>query len=118
MGCLGNGITVSNKSVIESGDYKQIAHISEHGNIKLYVSADYIPPDEMKRIQTVAKTAKQKFLEQWNKKNFMHKWEYMMGIPTIGCGETAITLVNSNNKNLPMEQRVELMEQVFFDTHM
>ena len=31
MGCLGNGITVCNSAVEESGDYKHIAHISNNG---------------------------------------------------------------------------------------
>lgn len=31
MGCLGNGITVCNKAVMEHGDYKYIAHIRETG---------------------------------------------------------------------------------------
>ncbi len=43
LGCLGNGITVCNKAVSEHGDYKRVAHISPAGNIRLYVSADYIP---------------------------------------------------------------------------
>lgn len=48
--CLGNGVTVCNKAVTENNDYKTIAHISNNGIIKLYVSADYIPSEDMKRI--------------------------------------------------------------------
>ena len=40
-GCLGNGTTVCNKAVEENGDYKKIAHISEGGNIRLYVCLLY-----------------------------------------------------------------------------
>ena len=43
MGCLGNGITVCNSAVEEHVDYKHIAHISNNGKIKLYVSESYIP---------------------------------------------------------------------------
>lgn len=32
MYCLGNGITVCNKAVMEHNDYKQIAHISANGH--------------------------------------------------------------------------------------
>ena len=39
MGCLGNGLTVCNKAVMENGDYKMVAHISPAGNIKFYVSS-------------------------------------------------------------------------------
>lgn len=49
MGCLGNGVTVCNKAVTEHGDYKTIAHISEHGHIKLYVSEDLFHRMQWKR---------------------------------------------------------------------
>ena len=51
-GCLGNGTTVCNKAVTENGDYKKIAHISEGGNIRLYVDESYIPAAEMKKNQS------------------------------------------------------------------
>lgn len=51
-GCLGNGTTVCNKAVTENGDYKKIAHISEGGNIQLYVAESYIPTAEMKKNQS------------------------------------------------------------------
>lgn len=67
MGCFGNGITVSNKAVMEHGDYKRIAHISNAGNIKLYVSENYIPAEEMKKIKTAAKANKEKFIADFEK---------------------------------------------------
>ena len=115
---MGNGTTVCNKAVTEQGDYKTIAHISEHGNIKLYVSDNYIPTDAMQKIKSVAAESKERFLESWNKKNYLQKWGYMMDIPTIGCGYNAMQLVDRDNKNLPMKDRVVLMEKVFFETHM
>lgn len=118
MGCLGNGISVCNKAVMEHGDYKRIAHISEHGHIKLYVSEDYIPAEAMQRIRNTAEVQKAEFLEKWNRKTYLQKWEYMMNIPTIGCGYNAIQLVNKDNKHLPLVDRVPLMEKVFFKTHM
>ena len=54
IGYLGNGATVCNSAVYESGDYKHIAHISPAGHIKLYVSADYIPADAMQKIKETA----------------------------------------------------------------
>lgn len=118
LGCLGNGTIVCNKAVIEHGDYKKVAHISEHGVIKFYVLEDYIPADAMQRIRSVAAEDKRKFLEKWNKKNYLQKWEYMMDIPTIGCGYNAIQLVNRESGNLSIEERIPLMEKVFFETHM
>ena len=54
MGCLGNGVTVCNKAVMEHGDYKQIAHISNAGNIKFYVPASTIPGPDLLRIEHTA----------------------------------------------------------------
>lgn len=61
MCCLGNGITICNKAVIEGGDYKYIAHISAGGNIKFYVSENYIPKDELVKIKKVADENKIEF---------------------------------------------------------
>lgn len=54
MGFLGNGVTVCNKAVEEHGDYKQIAHISNAGNIKFYVPASSIPGPDLHRIEHTA----------------------------------------------------------------
>lgn len=54
MGCLGNGLTICNKAVMEHGDYKQIAHISPAGNIKWYVPCGYIPGPDLLRIEHTA----------------------------------------------------------------
>lgn len=61
MCCLGNGVTVCNKAVLEHGDYKQIAHISAAGNIKLYVKESYIPESDMEKIRNTAQTEAEKF---------------------------------------------------------
>lgn len=118
MGCLGNGITVCNKAVTEHGDYKKIAHISEHGHIKFYVSENYIPENAMQKIRKTSERNKAEFLEKWNRKTYLQKYEYMMEIPTIGCGLSVFDVVNDENRHLPLEERVILMEKVFFDTHM
>lgn len=118
MGCLGNGVTVCNKAVMEHGDYKKVAHISEHGHIKLYVPEDYIPEEAMQRIKKAADSQKVEFMQKWNVKTDIQKYSYMLDIPTIGCGYNAFTLVNEQNKHLPLTERVAIMEKVFFDTHM
>lgn len=64
MGHLGNGTTVCNKAVMEHGDYKTIAHISPAGNIKLYVNPDYIPPNDMKRIESAAERDRAEFIHR------------------------------------------------------
>lgn len=64
IGYLGNGATVCNSAVYENGDYKTIAHISNAGNIKLYVEPDYIPAEAMQRIQETAAEHRKKALER------------------------------------------------------
>lgn len=61
MGYLGNGCTVCNKAVEEHGDYKQVAHISNAGNIKFYVPVESIPGDALLRIEHVADTHRANF---------------------------------------------------------
>lgn len=78
MGCLGNGITVCNKAVCEHGDYKHIAHISDHGKIKLYVSTDYIPSDAMARIKEAANSQRKEFAAQWCLVPIMSKYAILL----------------------------------------
>lgn len=65
MCCLGNGTTVCNKAVMENGDYKVIAHISNGGNIRLYVSESYIPDTEMEKIKAMANRDKAEFMKRF-----------------------------------------------------
>ena len=47
LGCLGNGVTVCNSAVMEDGDFKMVAHISNEGEITWYVGEDYPPADAL-----------------------------------------------------------------------
>lgn len=118
LGCLGNGTTVCNKAILENGDYKTIAHISDHGVIKYYVRESSIPNDALEKIKRVANNSRENFMKTWNKKDYLQKYIYMMSIPTIGCGLNAIERTDRENKELPIKDRVTLMERVFFKTHM
>ena len=60
MGYLGNGLTVWNRAVEESGDYQTIAHISSEGEIRYYV--DGLPDDVVSRIEQAAAREQQKAL--------------------------------------------------------
>ena len=60
MGYLGNGLTVWNRAVEESGDYQTIAHISDEGEIHYYV--DGLPEDVVARIEQAAAQEQQKAL--------------------------------------------------------
>lgn len=64
-GCLGNGITVCNKAVIECGDYKHIAHISEGGNIQMWVSESHVPAEAMEKIREEAKRMAAEFKKRF-----------------------------------------------------
>ena len=64
-GCFGNGITVCNKAVEENGDYKKIAHISDGGNIRLYVAESYIPAEAMEKIKAMANRTKAEFMKRF-----------------------------------------------------
>ena len=68
MGCLGNGVTVCNKAVEQHGDYKKVCHISEHGKITWYVNIDYVPGNDLLKIEHQADVLYQKFnamFESW-----------------------------------------------------
>ena len=60
MGYLGNGLTVWNRAVEESGDYQTIAHISDEGEIHYYV--DGLPEDVVARIEQAAAQEQKKSL--------------------------------------------------------
>lgn len=65
MGCLGNGVTVCNKAVMEYGDYKKIAHIAECGKITWYVNpSSYVPGADLLKIEHCADVQRVKW-ENW-----------------------------------------------------
>ncbi len=69
-GCLGNGTTVCDTSVMERGDYKRIAHISEDGQqIRWYVSRDRCSDRTVAEIEAMAKRVTEKHVPQ------KHPWE-------------------------------------------
>lgn len=63
MGVYPGGISCCNKAETESGDYKQIAFITNSGNIQLYVKADYIPGEAMQQIKTAAAAKRNETLQ-------------------------------------------------------
>ena len=63
-GCFGNGISVSDRSRYEYGDYKSIAHIADDGKIKWYVTPEKLNEDSRNRIEQAAEEQKCIF-ETW-----------------------------------------------------
>ena len=108
MGCLGNGITVCNSAVEEHGDYKHIAHISDNGKIKLYVSKSYIPVEDMQRIEQAAADRQKTFLNEWNKQSDIRKYEKLLDMLHLS-DLTEIT----DNKELSLAEKVKRLEEKY-----
>lgn len=108
MGCLGNGITVCNSAVMENGDYKYVAHISNGGNIKFYVRKSYIPKDAMQKIIDVANQNRSEFMEHWNKLSDLKKYEIMLD--SLPFSELSPFLKMA----IPFNEIVPKLEQKYF----
>lgn len=63
--CLGNGVTVCDRSRLEHGDYKTVAHIDPCGAVKLYDGT--IPPEALEKIDSHAAAQARNF-----KHGFVH----------------------------------------------
>ena len=108
MGCLGNGITVCNKAVMEHGDYKQIAHISDNGKIKYYVSEEYIPADDMRRIEQTAAEQRKIFLTEWNRQSDIRKYEKLLDM----CSHSDF-METAHNKEISLAEKVKQLENKY-----
>ena len=108
MGCLGNGITVCNSAVEENGDYKHIAHISDNGKIKLYVSESYIPVEAMQKIEQAAAEQRKTFLNEWNKQSDIMKYEKLLDMCSLSDKTYVFTDVQFGL--LPLAEKVKRLE--------
>ncbi|MCD7996415.1 MAG: hypothetical protein LUH21_04190 [Clostridiales bacterium] len=107
-GCLGNGITICNKAVMEHGDYKVIGHIGDNGKLKLYVAEDYIPADAMEIIQRDVQEQRQKYLKWWNNLPVETKYSRLLGSLPIGAFLEVVAY-----KEMSMEEKIALMEEKY-----
>ena len=117
-GCLGNGITVCNKAVMERGDFKKIAHISDGGRIKWYIEnpESYVPEDSMKIIQGWANAANKKFMEDWNRLPDLRKYEKMLDrIPYTVLLDHPMKEQLKNCTDL--HEKVQLLEKIYFEEY-
>lgn len=119
-GCLGNGTTVCNKAVEENGDYKVIAHISDGGRIKWYIKnpESYVPEDSMKIIHGWADSAREKFMEDWNRLPDIKKYSRILdaiGYPFL------LDLDQETKEKLKactlLHEKVELLEKIYFEKY-
>ena len=106
--CLGNGITVCNKAVTEHGDYKTIAHISEGGNIKLYVSESYIPAIEMGKIKAMAKSQKEKFQKRFESLPDLE--QYGKILDNVPCSK----LIEFTKDKKPLAEKLPEMREYYY----
>ena len=115
-GCLGNGTTVCNKAVIENGDYKTIAHISNGGRIKWYIKnpESYVPADDMKIIQGWAAAANKKFMDDWNRLPDIVKYDRILSRLSY-----AFLLDHPMKEQLKactdLHEKVALLEKIYFE---
>lgn len=110
MCCLGNGTTVCNAAVMEHGDYKIIAHISNAGRIRWRVKdpEKYVPVEDMKRIQAAADEAYNDFKKAWDSKTPLQKYEIL-------CAELPFTTVSEYFRlEMPLESKVAILEKHYF----
>ena len=61
--CLGNGVTVCDRSRLENGDYKNVAHIAACGAVKLYDKK--LPPEALQSIYQQARAEGRNFKEKF-----------------------------------------------------
>ena len=108
MGCLGNGITVCNSAVENNGEYKHIAHISDSGKIKLYVSKSYIPVEDMRRIEQTASNQRKTFLNEWNKQPDIEKYEKLLDM----CSHSDFMEI-AHNKAITLAEKVKRLEEKY-----
>ena len=105
MGCLGNGITVCNSAVEEHEDYKHIAHISDSGKIALYVPKNYIPVEDMQKIEQAAAEQRKTFLNEWNKQSDIRKYEKLLDMLYLSDLTEII-----DNRELSLAEKVKQLE--------
>lgn len=103
VGYFGNGATVCNKAVCSHGDYKQIAHISPAGNVKLFVRSGYIPDDAMQQINDIAKSHKKKTIDFLNLALNVDRYDFEYNFSRI---------MNEISNHTPYRNYIELIDNL------
>lgn len=119
LGNFGNGTIACNKAVYVNGDFKQVAHISPAGNIKLYVKPEYIPNDAMMTIEKVANNSRNKTIKKldllFNVDRYDFNYNYFRVLEEISkyCHwkDTFNLLDSINGKDIP--EKVGLIKDFY-----
>ena len=112
MGCLGNGLTVCNKAVMEHGDYKQIAHISPAGNIKWYIPVEFVPGYALLRIEHTADTMYHNFKSALERDIAANRERmYFRMLMALSVSEL-LTFLNTTTEE-PEDSKVEKLKSMY-----
>jgi nitrate/TMAO reductase-like tetraheme cytochrome c subunit len=109
---LENGMAVCYK--VNNNCYLPIAHISNNGIIKLYVTDDYIPNEDMQKIKRTAEQQRNKFLECWNKYRDIEKYEQFLNV--LNYQEFAKATQNDYKYSKSLSERVKDLEEKYLFT--
>lgn len=99
-GCLGNGITVCDRSQIVNGDYKTVAHIAEWGGVKLYDARLRSDRSAMARIEAQAVGQRDKFRSWWMAQRYI--CQYSMWYNSLTFDQVA-QLHDGTHRDQPAE---------------
>lgn len=109
---LENGIVVCYK--VDDNCYLPIAHISNNGIIKLYVTDNYIPTEDMQEIKRTAEQQRNKFLERWNKYRDIEKYEQLLDV--LNYQELVKAIQNDYKYSKSLSERVKDLEEKYLFT--
>lgn len=108
MGCLGNGTTVCNKAICKNGDYEMVAHISEAGNIKLYVKESYIPAEDMQKIKNAAEKQRMNFVKHFESMSELQQYRVILDNMPLN------KLIELIKPNVELKEKIEKMKEYFY----
>lgn len=108
MGCLGNGTTVCNKAICKNGDYEMVAHISEAGNIKLYVKESYIPAEDMQKIKNAAEKQRMNFVKHFESMSELQQYGVILDNMPLN------KLIELIKPNVELKEKIEKMKEYFY----
>lgn len=108
-GCLGNGTMYCNKAIEEHGDYKKIAHVSERGDIRWYVSAENVPANALLRIEHDADAQRANFLNKLNAMPIIKQYGYMLDNAPIGV------MLEVTSSDMTLNERVAMLKTKLYN---
>lgn len=117
-GCFGDGLTICNKAVIENGDYKKIAHISNGGRITWYIKdpKNYVPDMDMRKIEEWSQTYHNQFMERWAAYSDLKKYTVMIdNMPYTDLLEHSLKKQLKECSNL--HEKVCILQKIYLENY-